>query len=261
MNIAIKNALGIALILFMATLAFIFATYTQSYGNAQPSQRTFSVSAEGTIQAIPDIAQISLSVLTEGGKNLAELQKENTTKMNGITDFLSSQKIDAKDIQTRDYSINPRYQYFNCSTPKSDDNPSPCPPPEITGYSISQTLVVKIRNLDTMGTIISSAVEKGANNVSGPEFTIDDPTTLEQEALDQAIAKAKDKAKKLSKSAGYGMGRLISLSEESQSTPPYPMASFGMGGDAMEMKAAQTPSFQAGSQEIKATVTLTYEIK
>lgn len=260
MSILIKNVLGVALILFMASTVFTLYKYQQSYSDAQPSKRTFNVSGEGKAVAIPDIAQLTFSVITEGGKNLSDLQKDNTSKMNAITDFLKSKKIDAKDIQTRDYSINPRYQYFNCSPPKEGGESSVCPPPAITGYTISQTVVVKIRIMDSIGDIVSGAVEKGANNVSGPEFTIDDPTLLEHKALAEAITKAKEKASKLSSAAGYHIGKLISISEESDRPSPYPMtAAYGMGGGAAEMKTA--PSIQAGSQEVKVNVILTYEIE
>lgn len=259
MNILIKNTLGIALILFMASSSYILFRYEQSYNDAQPSKRTFNVSGEGKAVAIPDIAQLTFSVITEGGKNLSDLQKDNTAKMNAITNLLKDKKIDAKDIQTRDYSINPRYQYFNCNPPKEGVESSTCPPPAINGYTISQTVVVKIRNMDRIGDIISGAVEKGANNVSGPEFTIDDPTLFEHKALSEAIAKAKEKASKLSGAAGYRIGKLISISEESDRPSPYPMTAYGMGGGTAEMKAA--PTIQAGSQEVKVNVTLTYEIE
>lgn len=260
MNTLIKNTLGIALILFMALAVLVLFRYQQSYSDAQPSKRTFNVSGEGKVVAIPDIAQLTFSVITEGGKNLSNLQKDNTAKMNAITDLLKNKKIDVKDIQTRDYSINPRYQYFNCNPPRIDGASSVCPPPEINGYTISQTVLVKIRNLDSIGDIVSGAVEKGANNVSGPEFTIDDPTLLEHKALTEAIGKAKEKASKLSSTAGYRIGKLISISEESDRPSPYPMtAAYGMGGGAAEMKSA--PSIQAGSQEVKVNVTLTYEIE
>ncbi len=260
MNTIVKNALGIVLILFIVAVGIIFFQYQQSYSNAQPSKRTFNASGEGKAVAVPDIAQLTFSVIIEGGKNLSDLQKDNTNKMNAITDFLKSKNVDAKDIQTQSYSVNPRYQYFNCPPPKSDEESSACPPPEINGYTISQTVLVKIREMNSIGDIISGAVESGANNVSGPEFTIDDPTLLEQKALTEAISKAKEKAQRLSESGAFKIGKLISISEESDQPYPYPaMAAYGVGGSAPEMKTA--PSIQAGSQEVKVNVTLTYEIE
>lgn len=258
MNTIIKNGLGIALILFLFAVGAILFQYEQSYSNAQPSKRTFNASGEGKAVAVPDIAQLTFSVITEGGKNLSDLQKDNTNKMNAITDFLKKKKVDSKDIQTQSYSVNPRYQYFNCPPPKSNEESSACPPAEINGYTISQTVLVKIRELNSIGDIISGAVDNGANNVSGPEFTIDDPTLLEQKALTEAINKAKDKAKKLSESGRFTIGKLISISEEAD-RPYSAMASYGVGGDGAEMKIA--PSIQAGSQEVKVNVTLTYEIE
>ncbi|MEK7648665.1 MAG: SIMPL domain-containing protein [Patescibacteria group bacterium] len=260
MHTIIKNALGVAIILFMIVVGIVFFNYEQSYSNAQPSKRTFNANGEGKVIAIPDVAQLTFSVITEGGKNLSDLQKDNTTKMNAITDFFKSKKVDPKDIQTQSYSVNPRYQYFNCPPPKSDQESSVCPPPEINGYTISQTVLVKIRELNSIGDSISGAVDKGANNVSGPDFTIDDPTLLEHRALTEAIKVAKDKAQKLSEVGGYKIGKLISISEESDRPYPYQgMASYDLGGGSAELKAA--PSIQAGSQEVRVNVTLTYEIE
>ncbi len=260
MNILIKNVLNCTLILFMVSLSVIFGTYQQSYSNAQPSKRTFNVSGEGKAIAVPDIAQLTISVISEGGKNLSDLQKDNTQKANAITDLMKSKKIDAKDIQTQSYSVNPRYQYFNCPPPKSNGESSVCPPPEINGYTISQTLLIKVRELNSVGDIISGAVDKGANTISGPEFTIDDPTLLEHKALVEAIGRAKEKAQKLSEAGNYKIGKLLSISEESNRPYPYPsVTAYGMSGGSPELKSA--PSIQAGSQEIKVNVTLTYEIK
>ena len=81
MNVYIKNGVGVIVILFMVAVGVILYQYQQSYSDAQPSKRTFNVSGEGKAVAIPDIARLTFSVITEGGKNLSDLQKDNTTKI------------------------------------------------------------------------------------------------------------------------------------------------------------------------------------
>ena len=85
----------------------------------------FRFQPKGRITTIPDVAQFSFSVKTEGGKNIADLQKENTEKTNQSIEFVKANGVETKDIKTTNYSLEPRYQYYNCSRP--ENNATPCP--------------------------------------------------------------------------------------------------------------------------------------
>ncbi|MBI2452948.1 MAG: SIMPL domain-containing protein, partial [Parcubacteria group bacterium] len=165
---------------------------------------------------------------------------------------LKSQGVDEKDIKTQGYSIEPRYQYGVCRY-----DGETCPPPTIVGYTVSQTLEVKGRDFEKLGDMLSGVVERGANSVSGLSFTVDDPTTLEQQAREQAIEQAKEKAKTIAKSGGFRLGRLISMSEGSIYVPQY--VDYGMGG--VGGVPAKGPSLEPGSQEVSIQVSLIYEIE
>ncbi len=233
---------------------FIIAVfwYVSAYSRSVVPERIFTVSGEGKVVAAPDIAQLSIGVLTEGGKNLAELQKQNTEKINRIISYLKEQGIDQKDIKTEYYNISPRYQYFSCPPVPLGFEFRPCPPSGIIGYSISQSVSVKIRDLDKTGGIISGVVEQGANTVSGPNFTIDDPVALQNKAREEAIKQAREKAKSIAKAGGFRIGKLISI-QEGFSGPPI---IYGL-----EAKGGAGPSIEPGSQDILVAVTLIYEIK
>ncbi len=236
-------------------LLFIIAVfwYVSAYSRSVVPERSFTVSGEGKVVAVPDIAQLSIGVLTEGGKNLAELQKQNTEKINRIISYLKEQGIDQKDIKTEYYNISPRYQYFSCPSVPLGLEFRPCPPSEIIGYSISQSVSVKVRDLDKTGGIISGVVEQGANTVSGPNFTIDDPVALQNEVREEAIKQAREKAKSIAKAGGFRLGKLISIQEGFFSPYPVPFALEGLGSAG--------PSIEPGFQEIVVNVTLIYEIK
>lgn len=125
------------------------------------------------------------------------------------------------------------------------------------GYSIAQTVAIKIRNLDKAGDILAGAVDNGANTVDGLIFTADDPAKLENQARAEAITKAREKAAAMAKAGGFRLGKLISISEGFNGSPaPYAEAAFkeGMGGGG-------SPTISPGSQEIRVEVTLTYEMK
>ena len=247
------------MIVAMLTVAGAVWRYASSYADyGNPSGfRSFSVSGEGKVVAIPDVAKFSFSVTTEGGKNVGVLQADNTVKMNRVIEFVKSNGVEAKDIKTEGYSIEPRYQNFVCD-PGELGGVRECPPPEIYGYTIRQNVSVKVRDFAKIGDVLSGIVDQGANSVSGLSFTIDDPTTLQAEAREEAIAKAKDKAQELAKTAGFRVGRLLSINEGGY-YPVYERAlSYSMGGDAAK---APSPTIEPGSQEVVVSVNLSYEIR
>lgn len=254
MDTKIKNYLAISIILSLFVLASISFWYVSSFSESILPQRSFSVSGEGKVVTIPDVAEFSFTIVTEGGKNLANLQKENSEKANQIISFLKENDTDPKDIKTQYYNISPRYQYSSCP---GAETVTVCPPPEIVGYTITQGISVKIRRIDKAGDILSGVVERGTNTVSGPNFVVDDPTNFQNQAREQAINKAKEKAKTIAKAGDFKLGKLISITEGLS----YPPIFFAESADFAKIGAMETPTIEPGSQEIKITATLTYEIK
>ncbi|MDP2656386.1 MAG: SIMPL domain-containing protein [bacterium] len=285
MNLFVKNLVGVMIIVGIPIYvgATLFSSYYARAVNPA-SFRQFNVSATGNADVTPNIAIIQLSVLTEGDTKIAELQKTNTDKMNKVIEFVKSKGVGEQDITTANYSISPRYQYFDCrATPVSlpsillpdgsgsippteamsdvSSTTKTCPPPEIVGYSISQAATVKIRDFNGIGDLLSGATAQGANSISGPNFTIDDPAFSQKEARDQAISRAKEKAQSMAQAAGFSLGRLLSISEYATNSP-YSGMEYGKGGmsDAVSM-AAPAPAIQAGTQRVTIEVSLNYEIK
>ena len=266
MSEKIRDYLGIAII--VAALAFGYAavSYVQTYSrSSEPtSYRSFSVTGDGKAVAIPDVAAFSFSVITEGGKSLADLQKQNTEKANKAIAFIKSSGVDAKDIQTQNYSVNPRYQSFNCG-PRPLGMPypeiAPCPPSEIVGYTVTQSVGVKIRNFAKAGDIVSGVVEQGANSVTQLSFTIDDPSKPQSEAREKAIVKAKEKAKAVAKAGGFRIGRLLSIDEGGYPGPYYDAYGKGGGFVSAAVESAPAPTIEPGSQDVTVSVTLRYEIQ
>ena len=213
---------------------------------AEP-QDHFSVSAEGKVSAKPDIAVMQFGVVTEK-PTVAQATKENTDKMNAVIGTVKANKVDDKDIKTSQYQLNPVYEY------------PPNGRPYIRGYSLNQQIEVKVRDFDTIGDVIAAATSAGANEVGSLQFTIDEPDALKTQARNEAIGKARDKAREIADEAGLKLGRLINVSESGGDTPPGPMYDRAY---AMEAKTAGSvaPEIQAGEQEITVTVTLVYDIE
>ncbi|MEK7076642.1 MAG: SIMPL domain-containing protein [Patescibacteria group bacterium] len=252
---------GGALALVVGSYAAL--SYVQTYSRSiEPSSfRSFAVQGEGKVIATPDIAEFTFSVISQGGKDIAKLQKENTERVNRAIGLAKKAGVEEKDIKTEQYSVEPRYQYYSRPPPEPYGTAKPCPPAEITGYTVLQTVLVKVRNFDKVGDILTGVVEAGANSVSRLSFTIDDPAALESAARDEAIAKAQEKAKQIAKAGKFSLGRLLSLDEGSAYPPFYYRSeakAMGIGGGSDA--AMPAPSIEPGSQEIRVNVTLRYEI-
>lgn len=259
MNSKIKDALGIAAVLAMLLLAYAGVRYAKS---AVPgAYREFSATGEGKIVSVPDVAQFNFSVVTEGGKDLAALQSENTGKVSKAIDLVKSKGVEAKDIKTGSYSVEPRYQYYNCSSVYGS-KAEPCPPATIEGYTITESVTVKVRDFSKVGEIMSGVVESGANQVGGLVFTIDDPEKVKSQAREEAIREAREKAEAVAKAGGFRIGKIIAI-EENGSGYYYPDYLSARGGADYEssVKALPAAPIEPGSQDVTVSVVMRFEIK
>ena len=256
MDTRLKNILGIVAGVCVIGLAYAAISYSDAFSKSiSPSSfRSFAVSGEGKSVSIPDIAQFAFSVITQGGKDIGSLQSDNTAKMNKIISFLKSEGIDEKDIKTENYSVDPRYQYYNCK------GGAVCPPADIVGYTITQGVSVKIRDFGKIGDILAGAVSNGANNVSQLSFDIDNKDKVESDARAEAIKKAQAKAQEVAQAGGFKLGKLLSIDESPSPRPIYYNMAKSAGG--LGMGAAEvSPNIEPGSQETTVDVTLRYEIQ
>jgi len=276
MDQSIRNYLGMSLILLAVVGAFGIAYYTMSYADSTTySAPAFTVTGEGKVTAIPDIAQFSFSVTNEGGMDVSAVQTKNTEMTNKAIEFLKSNGVESKDIKTTGYNVYPRYSSTYCgpvplyyetgaeggggsySGATNISMPDVCPPSEIIGYTVDQTVEVKVRDIEKVGDILSGVVENGANSASQLYFTVDDNAKYENEARAMAMEQAREKAKTIAKAGGFRIGKLLSVDEYFNG--PYYYGE-GMGGAGM-MDVKTSPTIEPGSQEITITVNLRYEIK
>lgn len=273
MDQKIKNVLGAAIVIGILAFGYAAYLYVSYYGKSiQPSSfRSFSAAGEGKIVAIPDVAVFTFSVVSEGDKDVAALQTKNTDKVNKAIEFVKSNGVDAKDIKTQGYDLSPRYQNSTCrevsainlSATAGAPVSKVCPPAEIVGYTITQTIQVKARDFTKVGDILSGVVSRGVNDVSQLAFQIDDPSAVQEQAREQAIQKAKDRAKKIASAAGFKLGRLLSVDEGYTPYRVYNSKTDSSAGGAMALENAPAPALtvEPGSQEVSVDVTLRYEIE
>lgn len=251
----------VALVGVMAVVALAAYTYSAvkqaKYMYQGPT--TISVVGTGEVFAKPDIASFSFSVEAKEADATTAQNKAGET-MDAIVAYLKEKGVEEKDIKTGYYSLSPWYEYpevvcttWNC--PRSE--------PELKGYQVSQSVTVKVRDTEKAGELVSGAGDKGAMNVSGLSFTIDDEDALKAEARELAIRDAREKGEALARNLGTRIVRMNGFWEEEGG---YPMP-YGMGGDMMakaEMSVAE-PSRDAvlptGENTITVRVNISYEIK
>lgn len=200
---------------------------------------------EGKVTLTPDIARVQTGVTAQGA-TVKQVQQEVNKKIQAISDAVKKLGVDSKDIQTSNYSINPQYDYRDGKQ-------------KISGYEASSTFSIKIREMDRATDVIDTATANGANQIGGISFDVDDKTKIENDARSKAVFDAKKKAEIAAKTAGFSLGRVINYSENTGNTGrPVPMyAKAEMMGAADQAPTTIEP----GSEEIKVTVSLSYEIR
>lgn len=235
-------------------------------GAGLPATNTISVSGYGEALGVPDIATFSFSI-TSLKPTVAAAQEEVTTKVNAVTQFLKDSGVDEKDIKTSDYSVYPQYDYQQSVCPAGVGSEAYyCAPGRqvLKGYEVRQTTSIKVRDTEKAGDLLSGVGSKGATEVSGLNFTFDDPDAIQKEARDEAIADAKDKAEELAKQLGVRLVRVVSYGDSGNYPGPLPYyrsdVVYGMGGVANETKAV-APDISIGENKVVSNVTITYEIR
>lgn len=235
------------LILALVIIYSVFWGPAKRFSDSFLPAKTVTINAEGKVIVSPDIAKISFSVISRGA-DPGEVADKNNKKMNEAIDFIKSQGIDPKDIKTTQYNLTPIYVYNE----KEGRN-------YISGYELTQTVLVKIRDFRKIGKILGALPEYGINQIGQVSFDVDEPEKYLAEARSQAFDKVKSKAEEMAKKNNAKLGSVINFSEYQgpQPIPYYESYAKGMGGGG----PVAAPSIQPGSQEVSVQVSVTYEIK
>lgn len=204
-------------------------------------ERTITVSATGEAAAVPDVARISSGVSSEA-KTAREALDRNSAAMKKVIDGLKAAGVDAKDIQTSSFHIEPRY-----TDPREGEAPV------VNGYRVTNQVEIVARNLGKLGELLDQLVTLGANQMGGLNFEVSKAETLKDEARKAAIANARRRAELYAAAAGVSVGEVIAISEEVAHAGPRPYAKAAM--------AVQAVPIEAGSETLEARVTVTWALK
>lgn len=208
---------------------------------AQDVPPTLTVTGQGSAAATPDLATVMTGV-ESFAPTAARALSENSEQMALVFQALTDAGIDARDMQTSNLSVQPRY-----SNTRNNE------PLRIEGYQVRNGVTVRIREVKALGTILDALVATGANRIDAVSFGFNDPSALREQARIDAVADARKTAETYAAAAGVSLGRILSISDGS--TGPSPLQNFAMA----EMSRAAVP-IAAGESSISNSVRIVWEL-
>jgi uncharacterized protein YggE len=202
------------------------------------------VSGEGRAFAAPDTAILSIGVQALG-KSLASTSADANERMRRVLEALAKAGVPAKDVRTTSHEVSVERPW------QQDGRPGP-----ITGYRVSTSAEVRVRDLRQLGPVLDQVVAAASNDVSGLRLVKDDPSAEQQRALADAVARAREKAEVIARAAGVALGEVVSLTESAAGPPvPLPVRTLGMA------EARGGAPVAEGELELTAQVAVVFAIR
>lgn len=213
--------------LFIALTAILLSAGVASADDSPP--RTISVTGSGSVQAAPDMANITIGVSTVAPTARAALDANNaqTTKMFA---FLKSAGVADKDMQSTNLSFSPQYRNYR---------PNENRQPEIIGYMVNNSVRVAVRKLASFGEVLDGVVTAGANNINGIGFDVSQRQTLTRTAAANAVKDGIAQAKNIALAAGLKLGPILSISQSGGFRPPQKFLARSMAAEAVPIAAGE----------------------
>jgi uncharacterized protein len=236
--------------LSVATLSVLGEPATARAQLRQPAEQrvaTVTVTGEGEARLTPDLAIVQLGV-TEEAETARQALSANNQAMSRVIAAMKEAGIEARDLQTSSFSIQPRYHFPNQGRQDQE-------PPRIVGYIVSNVLTVRVRHIAKVGEILDMAVTLGVNSDGNIMLTNEDPSQAIEQARIAAMNDARDRAATLAEAAGVKLGSLLEISENTQRPAPY-----ALNAQRMEMKAADAVPVEPGENTYAINVQASWEI-
>ncbi|MFP4539441.1 MAG: SIMPL domain-containing protein [Candidatus Paceibacterota bacterium] len=248
--VGLFGVLLFVLIIFFSLMALNSFEKRNYLGDTQP---TIDVSGKGSVLVIPDIAEFNFSVQYEAD-GVPEAQEEVARRVEEITEFLKGSGLEDKHIKTTGYSVRPRYEWRDPEGRTPDSGRKRV----LVGYEVTQTTEVVVKEMEEAGSLVGGVGDRGASDVSGVVFSVEDEEEVKKEARSKAIGDAKQEAENLADDLGVKLVRIVDFSERRSVSP--------MMRDEqalMESRDADSvePSFEPGEEEIESEVRIKYEIR
>lgn len=252
-NIREKCFLGITaifLVLIVQPFRVTMAQVISNDGNSPGSK--LSVEGDGRVAVSPDVVEVSVGITTES-RTPQEALRENSFKMQNVTQRVGLLGVEDRDVQTSQLSLNPIYKTIRAQNLETSTNER-----EISGFRASNVLKVKLRNLDQVGEALSVLVEEGVNQINNIQFKAENVSKEYNNARIKAIENAKSKADVFAAAAGY---EVVGVREiNAYDNFPAPAQNYGLTRAAFAMEDASVP-ISGGELVYSSRVSVVYEIQ
>ena len=204
------------------------------------------INAAGEVTRVPDVAIISAGVVSRSATASAALQ-DTANRMTRVIAALKRASVEDRDIQTSTVSLNPEYRYPQDQAP------------QLVGYSASNTVTIRFRDIRNSGKILDALVSQGANQINGPNLVVDKPEAALDEARAKAVAVGRARADLYARSLGMRVVRVVSINESGGYYAPPPPAP-PMVAMMARGERDSTP-VQAGEQKLQVNLAMIFELQ
>lgn len=225
------------LVLVLTSATLLHAQETKTTDSKR--QTRITVGGDSIVQAQPDTAILTISVVTQG-KRAIDAQQENATKTDAVGRALKAAAGTAAEVKTSGYSLQPMRVYRENQ------------PPLINGYEVRNTVTLTTGDLAKLGTVIDAAAQAGANDVGSISFTLRQDRPVRDKALTQATREAMSKAEVMARALGGRVVGIAEVQEEGFVRPLQPVYQT----DAYAAKMGATTPIEIGSLDISSRVQL-----
>jgi uncharacterized protein YggE len=210
--------------------------------DAQESPHTVSTTGEAAIYVAPDEAVVTLGV-THADPVLDKAISANAAACASLSTAIKGLQIDGKDVATAELIVQPQYSYLQGQ------------PYTVVGYSVTREYRMTVRNIGVFENLIQTALQNGANQISGLEFNTSQTRKYHDQARADAVQAAKEKAEALASALGCKVGKPRTIAENVQNMPEYRDPSLNSARSASDEGAEMN-----GQITVRASISVTFDL-
>ena len=219
-------------------------TTTQATSDGRRATR-ITVGGDAVVQAQPDTAILTISVVTQARRAI-DAQQENATRSDAVVRTLKAAAGAGSEVKTSGYSVQPQRVYRENQ------------PPTITGYEARNTVTVTMTDLAKLANVIDASSQAGANDIAGVAFTLRRDQPARDQAMKEATREAMSKAQVIAEALGKRVVRVVEVQEEGFQRPPQPV--YQAEAFMVKRDSAATP-IELGSLDVSSRVLLIAEVE
>jgi uncharacterized protein len=208
-------------------------------------ERTITVSAEGTTNAEPDQARITIGVVTEA-KSAKKALESNSKAFQAVLAGMKRLGIDARDIATQQFQVNPIYARQTKSSGRTRS--------EIDGFRVLNAANITVRRIEQTGAVIDRATELGANNIGAIDFVVSDIEQKLDVARREAMQNAIRRAKLYAEAAGATLGEILTINEQMSGPPAH-------RPQMREARMSMAAPIEPGQQTLSITINAVWKLE